>query len=89
MLSEQSGVNESGLERFPGASVSVGRTGATGGGTNPQNIPPEEGGDSRSQRVGESSERFEGLGGPDDKRHEVSTWSPQRRPYKEASLHGF
>ncbi|EPQ27084.1 uncharacterized protein PFL1_05368 [Pseudozyma flocculosa PF-1] len=76
VLSEQSGVNESGLDQFPGASVSVGRTGQTGGGTNPQNIPPEEGGDGRSQRTGESSARFEGLGGPEDKRHEALKQNP-------------
>ena len=50
VTSEESGVNESGLGGFPGASVSVGRTGQTGGGTNPQNIPPEEGGDGRHRR---------------------------------------
>ncbi|CAO1626893.1 unnamed protein product [Sympodiomycopsis kandeliae] len=61
VLSEESGVNESGVEGFPGAQVAVGRTGLTGGGTNPQNIPSEEGGDNLS------SSRFEGLGGPEDK----------------------
>nr|UOP57087.1 hypothetical protein [Thecaphora frezii] len=76
VTSEQSGVNESGLDAFPGASVSVGRTGQTGGGTNPQNIPPEEGGDSRSQRDGESSIRFEGIGGPEDKKYEAFKSNP-------------
>ncbi|SPC61948.1 uncharacterized protein UHOD_08096 [Ustilago sp. UG-2017b] len=63
VTSEESGVNEYGLEKFPGASVSVGRTGQTGGGANPQNIPPEEGGDDRSQRIGESSihKKYEAL----------------------------
>lgn len=61
VLSEESGVNESGVQDFPGAQVAVGRTGLTGGGTNPQNIPTEEGGDDTSSR------RFEGLGGPEDK----------------------
>ncbi|GAA5988422.1 hypothetical protein JCM10908_003560 [Rhodotorula pacifica] len=47
-LEEESGVNESGLEKeFPGASVSVGRTGQTGGGEN-MTIPVEEGGDPRT-----------------------------------------
>lgn len=68
---EQSNVNEAGLEKFPGAEVSVGRSGMSGGGTNPQNIPPEEGGQGRSQTQGESSERFEGVGGPEDKKFEV------------------
>lgn len=68
---EQSNVNESGIENFPGAQVSIGRTGMTGGGTNPQNIPPEEGGQDRSQTQGESSSRFEGIGGPEDKQFEV------------------
>lgn len=69
-------MNESGLESFPGAEVSVGRTGQTGGGTNPQNIPPEEGGDDRSQRTGESSIRFEGTGGPEDKKFEALRDNP-------------
>lgn len=34
VLSEESGVNESGVEGFAGAEVNVGRTGQTGGGTN-------------------------------------------------------
>jgi len=33
-LSDESGVNESGLDKFDGASVEVGRTGQTGGGDN-------------------------------------------------------
>jgi len=76
VTSEESGINESGLEHFPGASVSVGRTGQTGGGTNPQNIPPDEGGDDRSQRTGESSIRFEGTGGPEDKKFEALRDNP-------------
>lgn len=72
VTAEQSGVNEDGVEGFPGAQVSVGRSGMSGGGTNPQNIPPEEGGLERSQVQGESSARFEGLGGPEDKKYEVS-----------------
>lgn len=42
-LSEESGVNESGLSEFPGAEVHVGRTGYTGGGDNmvrPLNVSP-------------------------------------------------
>ncbi|SPO29344.1 uncharacterized protein UTRI_06293 [Ustilago trichophora] len=73
---EESGVNESGLDKFPGASVSVGRTSQTGGGTNPQNIPPEEGGDNRSQRTGKSSIRFEGTGSPEDKKFEALRDNP-------------
>lgn len=69
---EESNVNESGLEEFAGADVSIGRTGQTGGGTSAQNIPPEEGGMDRSQVQGESSDRFEGVGGAEDKRREVS-----------------
>lgn len=76
VTSEESGVNESGLESFPGAEVSYGRTGQTGGGTNPQNIPPEEGGDDRAQRTGESSLRFEGTGGPEDKKYEALRDNP-------------
>jgi hypothetical protein len=69
---ETSNVNESGLDEFPGADVSVGRTGQTGGGTNAQNIPPEEGGLDKSQVQGESSDRFEGPGGVEESRNEVS-----------------
>ncbi|KAJ1036440.1 hypothetical protein NDA13_000320 [Ustilago tritici] len=76
VTSEESGVNESGLAKFPGASVSVGRTGQTGDGANPQNIPSEEGGDDRSQRTGESSIRFEGIGGPQDKKYEALRDNP-------------
>lgn len=73
VLSEQSGVNESGVGGFAGAQVNVGRTGQTGGGTNPQIIPAEEGGDARSQRPGETSERFEGaMGGQEQRIKEVS-----------------
>ncbi|GAA6019722.1 hypothetical protein JCM10207_009242 [Rhodosporidiobolus poonsookiae] len=46
-LSDNSGVNESGLEGFPGASVEVGRTGYSGGGDN-MTIPVEHGGDPRT-----------------------------------------
>jgi len=57
------GVNESGLESFPKArgirQVAVGRTGQTGGGANPQWIPPEEGGD-ENRRLGNPSTDFEG-----------------------------
>lgn len=81
VLSEDSGLNESGVTDggFPGAQVQVGRGGMTGGGTNPQNIPPEEGGDDRAQRVGETSARFEGEGDLNDKRREVSA-SVHRTP---------
>ncbi|CAO1618385.1 unnamed protein product [Parajaminaea phylloscopi] len=65
VLSEQSGVNESGVEGFPGADVQVGRTGQTGGGTNPQWLSEAEGG---APGTGEISSRFEGLGGPEDKK---------------------
>lgn len=74
VLSEQSGLNESGIEDFPGAQVSVGRSGLSGGGTNPQNIPPEEGG--QDSTGGESSARFEGLGGPEDKKREELANNP-------------
>lgn len=74
VLSEQSGLNESGVEGFPGAQVSVGRSGLSGGGTNPQNIPPEEGG--QESTGGESSARFEGLGGPEDKKREALANNP-------------
>lgn len=70
VTSEESNVNESGVEGFPGAEVSIGRTGQTGGGTSAQNIPAEEGGQDRSQTLGESSDRFEGEGDADDKRRE-------------------
>ena len=72
VTAEDSNVNESGVEGFAGAQVSIGRTGQTGGGTNAQNIPPEEGGLDRSQVQGESSDRFEGTGGVEDSRREVS-----------------
>ncbi|OCH89627.1 hypothetical protein OBBRIDRAFT_794044 [Obba rivulosa] len=56
------GVNESGVENFPKTrgmpQIAVGRTGQTGGGTNPQWIPPEEGGDERTG--GSLSTEFEG-----------------------------
>lgn len=74
VTSEESNVNESGLESFPGAEVHVGRTGQTGGGTNPQTILPEEGGQESTQ--GESSARFEGLGGPEDKKRETLANNP-------------
>lgn len=47
-ISEDSNVNEAGVRGFDGASVSIGRTGQTGGGTNSQLIPPEEGGEGRT-----------------------------------------
>ena len=72
VTSEESNVNESGVEEFAGAEVSVGRTGQTGGGTSAQNIPPEEGGLEGSQVQGETSDRFEGSGGVEDSRREVS-----------------
>ncbi|PWN19982.1 hypothetical protein BCV69DRAFT_283507 [Microstroma glucosiphilum] len=74
VTSEESGVNESGLGEFPGAEVHVGRTGATGGGTSAQNIPPEEGG--QDSTGGESSARFEGLGGPEDKKAQTLADAP-------------
>lgn len=45
-LAQESGVDDNEISgKFPGAEVHVGRTGQTGGGTNPQQIPVEEGGD--------------------------------------------
>lgn len=76
VLSEQSNVNEDAVSDFPGAEVTIGRTGQTGGGTNAQNIPPEEGGLDRSQAQGESSERFEGFGGPEDKKRQALANNP-------------
>ena len=76
VTSEESNVNEDAVSGFPGAEVTVGRTGQTGGGTNAQNIPPEEGGTGRSQTQGESSARFEGLGGPEDKKREALANNP-------------
>ncbi|CEH18753.1 hypothetical protein CBOM_05464 [Ceraceosorus bombacis] len=56
VLSEQSGVNESGLGEFPGADVQVGRT---------------EGGSSKAQSLGQSSDQFESTaGGPEDAAYE-------------------
>lgn len=71
VTSEESNVNESGVEEFAGAQVSVGRTGQTGGGTSAQNIPPEEGGLDTTTVQGESSDRFEGPGGVEESRREV------------------
>jgi hypothetical protein len=70
---EESNVNDSGLDEFPGAQVSIGRTGQTGGGTNAQIIPPEEGGLDKSQVQGESSDRFEGRGegGVEERRNDM------------------
>lgn len=48
VLSDDSNVNEDAVKDFPGASVATGRTGQTGGGTNSQLIPPEEGGEGRA-----------------------------------------
>ncbi|PWZ03593.1 hypothetical protein BCV70DRAFT_154517 [Testicularia cyperi] len=78
VLSEQSGVNESGISHLPGAAISAGRTGQTGGGSNPQSIPPDEGGDGRSQRTGESSLRFHGPpgSGAEEKKSEKLKTSP-------------
>ncbi|GAA5970262.1 hypothetical protein JCM11641_001640 [Rhodosporidiobolus odoratus] len=47
-LSDNSGVTDTGLGEFPGATVEAGRTGRTGGGDN-LNIPPEEGGDPQTE----------------------------------------
>lgn len=71
VTSEESNVNESGVEGFAGAEVSIGRTGQTGGGTNAQIIPPEEGGLDSTTVQGESSDRFEGPGGVEESRREV------------------
>jgi len=76
ILSDQSNVNEDSVSQFPGAEVSIGRTGQTGGGTNAQNIPPEEGGLNSSQTQGESSDRFEGVGGPEDKKRQALANNP-------------
>ncbi|GAA5825555.1 hypothetical protein JCM5353_002338 [Sporobolomyces roseus] len=57
-LSDESGVNESGLDKFEGASVEVGRTGQTGGGDN-MNIPVEQGGDARTN--GSAAKEFDNV----------------------------
>ncbi|GAA6063320.1 hypothetical protein JCM10212_005488 [Sporobolomyces blumeae] len=64
-LGDDTGVNESGLDKFPGASVETGRTGQTGGGTNPMNIAPEHGGSERTN--GTSSDAFENVPAGEDK----------------------
>lgn len=67
-------VNEHAVSGFPGASVSTGRTGQTGGGTNPQLIPPEEGGEGKH---GTSSAIYE-----DARGYVVKTLSPLPNYYR-------
>ncbi|EGN92505.1 hypothetical protein SERLA73DRAFT_190992 [Serpula lacrymans var. lacrymans S7.3] len=72
--SEESGVNESGVTGFPGADVRVGRMGQTGGGTNPQIIPPEEGGEGKE---GTMSDMYEStIGNKADIRAHVRETNP-------------
>ncbi|PWN26800.1 hypothetical protein BDZ90DRAFT_232902 [Jaminaea rosea] len=66
-LSEESGLNESGVNdssKFPGVEIQHGRGGMTGGGDEVP-IRPGEGAD--GDQI-ESSRRYEGIGGPEDKR---------------------
>ncbi|PWO00786.1 hypothetical protein FA09DRAFT_336189 [Tilletiopsis washingtonensis] len=60
-LSEDSGVNDRGIEGFAGASV-------TTSGEGRDIIPPSEGGDDRAGRVGTHADNFEGRGGPEESR---------------------
>lgn len=65
VLSEESGLNESGVDdKFPGVEIQHGRGGMSGGGDTVP-IRPGEGAD--GDQI-ESSRRFEGIGGPEDKR---------------------
>lgn len=96
VTSEESGVNESGVEKeFPGASVHVGENGQTGGGDN-MIIPPEEGGDDHAETLGTRAQGFEGEGGPETSLakeaqtnpggvdvHEAGVDKPRHRSYNE------
>lgn len=74
--SEESGVNEHAVSGFEGASVSTGRTGQTGGGNNPQLIPPEEGGEGRA---GTSSAIYEDpRGGKADIQADIARNAPSQ-----------
>lgn len=68
VTSDETGVNEAGVEGFPGAAVYTGQTGQTGGNDN-MIIPPEEGGDDHAETLGTRAHGFEGSfqGGPEDK----------------------
>ncbi|KAE8448104.1 hypothetical protein EG329_009869 [Mollisiaceae sp. DMI_Dod_QoI] len=61
----ESGVNESVENRFPGASVTYGSA-ASGAGDN-REIPVEEGGDLLKHGKPTKARDFEGVGGPEDK----------------------
>ncbi|BGO96157.1 hypothetical protein NBRC10512_006689 [Rhodotorula toruloides] len=72
-LSEESGVNESGLSEFPGAEVHVGRTGYTGGGDN-MGIPVEHGGDPRTD--GSTAADFDDVPAGEDR----NSWQAKTQP---------
>ncbi|KDN43668.1 hypothetical protein K437DRAFT_248317 [Tilletiaria anomala UBC 951] len=79
VTSDESNVHEPELDEFLGASVSIGHTGQTGGGTNAKMIPSEEGGDVRSQRPGTGSDSFEGegrFGGQEERNNEKLVGNP-------------
>lgn len=62
-LAAEVGVNENIDSKFPGATVSIGSTGAGGN----REIPPEEGGDFDAKGRPTKAKHFEGEGGPETK----------------------
>ncbi|KAL7005947.1 hypothetical protein EMMF5_004488 [Cystobasidiomycetes sp. EMM_F5] len=74
-MSDESGISDSRVaSSFEGATFSTGRTGQTGGGENPQLIPPEEGGEGRS---GTSSAIYEDArGGKEDIKADIARNDP-------------
>ncbi|BGP28084.1 hypothetical protein JCM10295v2_007071 [Rhodotorula toruloides] len=71
--SEESGVNESRLDEFPGAEVHVGRSGYTGGGDN-MGISVEHGGDPRTH--GSHAADFDDLPAGEDRK----SWLAKTQP---------
>ncbi|KAL9119633.1 MAG: hypothetical protein Q9187_003812 [Circinaria calcarea] len=63
---DDSGVDESATNKFPGSTVTVGSA-ASGAGNN-REIPVEEGGDVKETGEVTKAKDFEGLGGPETKR---------------------
>lgn len=73
VLSEQSQLNESGVDKFPGAEVHHGRTGQTGSSLNSRQTLGEADG---ADPIGENSDRYEGPGGPEDKKQQTLANNP-------------
>ncbi|GAA5913404.1 hypothetical protein JCM8208_004753 [Rhodotorula glutinis] len=74
-LDDESGVTDGGLGEFQkfGAGVEVGRTGASGGGDY-MNIPPEQGGNARTE--GSHASHFDGVPAGEDKDSRLAKTQP-------------